>query len=238
MKLWIVPVALAVGWCWSAASVSAAPPDRPRGEFLDMFHAILGGSQLGPGEGWFKPSRTRYSWEWLRGRFDANGDGRLTVAELGGDRALFAALDRDGDGAVTADDLDWSDSAAYFRQLGVARQFLRRADTNEDGKVSKAEWAALFDRVANGKDNIDPEGVRRLLFPPTPTRKGGPPGGPSKAVLLMGFLTGELGSGAEGPKIDAVAPDFTLKSPDGQTTISLGQFHGKKPVVLIFGSFT
>ena len=57
-------------------------------------------------------------------------------------------------------------------------------------------------------------------------------------TLVLGLLTGELGSGAEGPKLNSPAPDFTLKSPDGQKSISLGQFRGKKPVVLVFGSFT
>ena len=61
---------------------------------------------------------------------------------------------------------------------------------------------------------------------------------PPKEVLLLGLLTGEIGSGAEGPKLNAPAPDFTLKSPDGETTITLSAFKGKKPVALIFGSFT
>lgn len=34
------------------------------------------------------------------------------------------------------------------------------------------------------------------------------------------------------------APDFTLKSPDGKTSFTLSAFKEKKPVVLIFGSFT
>lgn len=35
-----------------------------------------------------------------------------------------------------------------------------------------------------------------------------------------------------------VAPDFTLRSPDKQQTVKLGDFRGEKPVVLIFGSYT
>jgi cytochrome oxidase Cu insertion factor (SCO1/SenC/PrrC family) len=34
------------------------------------------------------------------------------------------------------------------------------------------------------------------------------------------------------------APDFTLADPNGQSQISLSSFKGKKPVVLIFGSYT
>ena len=34
------------------------------------------------------------------------------------------------------------------------------------------------------------------------------------------------------------APDFSLKTLDGKETVTLSQFKGKKPVVLIFGSYT
>ena len=35
-----------------------------------------------------------------------------------------------------------------------------------------------------------------------------------------------------------LAPDFTLKSPDGKKTITLSDYRGKKPVALVFGSYT
>jgi hypothetical protein len=35
-----------------------------------------------------------------------------------------------------------------------------------------------------------------------------------------------------------MAPDFTLKSPTGQSEVTLSQFRGQRPVALIFGSFT
>lgn len=34
------------------------------------------------------------------------------------------------------------------------------------------------------------------------------------------------------------APDFALTSPDGKQSVTLSDFRGKKPVVLIFGSYT
>lgn len=42
------------------------------------------------------------------------------------------------------------------------------------------------------------------------------------------------GAGAEEGK---PAPNFTLKSPDGKTTVELAKLKGK-PVVLVFGSYT
>lgn len=40
------------------------------------------------------------------------------------------------------------------------------------------------------------------------------------------------------PKTGDLAPDFTLASVDGTETVTLSQFRRKKPVVLVFGSFT
>jgi len=39
-------------------------------------------------------------------------------------------------------------------------------------------------------------------------------------------------------KVGDMAPDFTLKSLDGPQTVTLSDFRGKRPVVLIFGSYT
>jgi hypothetical protein len=222
------------------ASALADPSPRHRGEFLQMWDAIVSGSQMGPGDGWFKPGQARYTWARLVARFDKNKDGRISAEELGRPE-LFAILDRDGDGAITAADLDWSDDSPYFRQLGLAQQLIRRGDRNGDRKLSKDEWGKLFDELARDKGAVDAEAVRRMLFPPAPPRqmaKSGGGGMPSKEMLLLGLLMGELGSGAEGPKPENPAPDFTLQSPDGKRSITLNEYRGKKPVVIIFGSFT
>jgi hypothetical protein len=39
-------------------------------------------------------------------------------------------------------------------------------------------------------------------------------------------------------KLGDVAPDFTLKTVDGKTEVTLSEFRCQKPVVLIFGSYT
>ena len=219
--------------------IGVADAQPKRGEFLQMFDAVVSGSQMGPGDGWFKPSQSRFTWERFRRTFDKGNAGRVTAKKFAGSPELFESLDRDGDGAITADDLDWSDSAPYFRQLSVAQQLLRRIDENGDRKLSKEEWMAAFNKAAKGKNTLDPEAVRRILYPPTPPftfKKSG--GGPSKETLLLGLLTGELGSGAEGPTLEGMAPDFTLPTPTGKATITLADYRNKKPVVLIFGSFT
>ena len=35
-----------------------------------------------------------------------------------------------------------------------------------------------------------------------------------------------------------MAPDFTLKSPDGKREVTLSDYRGEKPVALVFGSYT
>jgi peroxiredoxin len=40
------------------------------------------------------------------------------------------------------------------------------------------------------------------------------------------------------PKVGDQAPDFTLTDRSGKESITLSDFRGKKPVALIFGSFT
>lgn len=40
------------------------------------------------------------------------------------------------------------------------------------------------------------------------------------------------------PQVGEVAPNFVLKSIDGSQETELSSFHGKRPVVLIFGSYT
>jgi peroxiredoxin len=57
-------------------------------------------------------------------------------------------------------------------------------------------------------------------------------------TLVKGLAEGELGSPFEGPGLGQRTPDFSLTTQDGKRTVRLSQFHGRKPVVLIFGSFT
>ncbi len=40
------------------------------------------------------------------------------------------------------------------------------------------------------------------------------------------------------PKAGDLAPDFTLRDASGEGAVTLSDFRGKRPVVLVFGSFT
>ena len=43
---------------------------------------------------------------------------------------------------------------------------------------------------------------------------------------------------ADAPRAGDIAPDFTLYDIEGKDSITLSSFRGKKPVALVFGSFT
>ncbi len=258
-KSWSPSMALLAGLALAppgGAAEPAKPTPEPRlfeqivrtvkaareAEFTQTLTAVLRGARLGPGDGWFKKQgQSRYGWDWLADRYDANHDGRITREEFkraGGPPEFFDRLDRDRDGTITKSDLDWSDASPYWMQNRLATQLLRRADKDGDRKLSKAEWEALFKQMAKNKDTVDVEDLRALLFPPPPPRKPGEVEMPTTDVLLKGLFKGELGSPLEGPKLGDVAPDFTLTTHDGKKKVTLSRVNEHKPVVLIFGSFT
>ena len=55
---------------------------------------------------------------------------------------------------------------------------------------------------------------------------------------MRGLFRQEIGSLQPGPKLDESAPDFTLKTNDGKSEVTLSKLIGPKPIVLVFGSFT
>jgi hypothetical protein len=205
-----------------------------------MAKAIFLGEPIGPGSGWFKPSQTAYDFRWLAPRFDTDRDGVISRAEFKGPQAFFDRLDRDHDGRLTPADFDWSDRSPLAQRARLTEGLFRRADSDGNGRISAEEWAALFKKAARGKDHLTPDDVRDLLYPPPPPPVAGkgPPGMPSVGVLLDGLISGEIGFVTEGPDLGQLAPDFRLKTQDGKRTIALSDSRDRKPVVLVFGSFT
>ena len=87
-------------------------------------------------------------------------------------------------------------------------------DADGDGALSSGELAAHFEEhaVARSWGRLF-ESERESTEPERPAAPSGAPEG-------------------------AVAPDFTLSSPDGAETVTLSDFAGVKPVALVFGSYT
>jgi hypothetical protein len=210
----------------------------PRSEAAEMLIAILRGSKLEGKDGWFGPARSRYGWDWLAKRHGIDSkSGSIARDGFDGPVDLFDALDRNGDGKIAADDLDWSDRSPYVMQANMLTRLFRRLDASGDGKLTREELDALFKRLASEKDHFTADEFRRAMIPRGPG--GFSPGDlPSTPVLVRGLFAGEIGSISEGPALGAKAPDFSLKTPDGTETVRLSKLVGPKPVVLVFGNFT
>jgi hypothetical protein len=221
-------------------AVAGAADEVRHAEAVEMVSAIWQGSMMGPGEGWFHAGQSRYGWKWLTRRYDADRDGVITRAEFKGPAELFDRLDRDHNGVLTADDFDWSERSPWLRQAEIAARWFGAIDADSNGRVSRAEWDAFFEKMAKGRDAITPDDLRDGVYPPRPALPRGkaPPGMPSPLQLTLGVLKGEVGSPFPGPGVGQKAPDFTLPTQDGKGEITLSQYRGNKPAVLIFGSFT
>lgn len=50
--------------------------------------------------------------------------------------------------------------------------------------------------------------------------------------------TWQLENDRRSPKVGDLAPDFELQDPSGRTAVRLSSFRGKRPVALVFGSYT
>lgn len=115
------------------------------------------------------PSDSR-AWEYLRERYDRNGDGRISAEEYPRGKEAFARLDRNGDARLDASDFEGTD---------------RRGRRGAEGKRRPA---------ARDRESGAAEGT--------------------------------------------AAPDFTLEPLRGGNPVTLSSFSGKKPVALVFGSYT
>lgn len=208
-------------------------------EATHMLAGIAVGQIGGPGKGpsWYKPSQTRYTWSRLAQRLDADGDGAIDVREFPGSEEAFKTLDRDKDGKLTAVDFDWSSNSRLAGASQQARAVFSMIDADKDGQVSAEEWQATMTKLAKGKTYLVQEDLLELLTaagkPRTRTRSLN-----EKSALITAYYCGDVGSWFEGPALNGRAPDFTLRTADGKDTITLSDSYGKKPVVLLFGSYT
>ncbi|MCI0377487.1 MAG: hypothetical protein L0215_07770 [Gemmataceae bacterium] len=208
----------------------------PRSEALRMLVAVQRWHKLGPGVGWYDPSQRRHDWAWLAARCDRDGNGRIQRQEFTGADEWFKQLDRDRDGAITSEDLDWSERSDWVRRDAQSLRLLRNMDDDGNGRIDEAEWLAFFKKMAGDKGLLNAEDFRELV--PAERPEKGKAKKVSRDVWLQCLLAGDLGSPLQGPRVDQSAPDFTLSVQDSKKQITLSDYRGKKSVVLIFGSFT
>lgn len=150
---------------------------------------------------------------------------------------LFELMDTDGDGAITAAEMDG---------------FISKVDTDGDGRVNDEElrtrMRSILSTLRPGSASGRPGGSggrsrggreRRSLDDPRVSKETVE----AATALRKATHSGRLpGPGDEAPDFNlslldgSARPDFV--KPDGKGKVSLSAHKEKKPVVLIFGSYT
>jgi Ca2+-binding EF-hand superfamily protein len=142
---------------------------------------------------------------------DTNEDGKVTSEEW---RKTLATLDNDQDSVVSPEELSGIMCAALGGRTLSLRAVGRRArhlDTNKDGKLQVAELSSTFAKLDKNGDKV----ISKVELGTVRTVRSGP------------------------PRVGDMAPEFTLPLvKDRKTLVTLSSFRGKKPVALIFGSYT
>ena len=209
-----------------------------RSESVRMFLSIARGSMVGSKDGWFGPARSKFGFESLVQRWGPPTEGGFRLDTLSDPVEWLTRLDRNHDGRITADDLDWSDENSWVQQSYLANRFFRRLNTIGNGQLTAEEWQAFFDNARGQEESLSHEAFRDALIGGSPAGGFHPGDAPSMEILLKGLANGEIGSLQEGPHPGDVAPDFTLPSLNGTGPISLSDLVGDKPTVLVFGNYT
>jgi len=150
-------------------------------------------------------------WERIK-QYDADGDGKITKQEFQGPERFWDRLDANGDGELTREEVGkMRRRGRGENQRGGGNGLMRAADTDRDGKVSKAEWDAYFKKMdENGDGQLD-EGEMR-------------------AAMAGGSYNDSA------PKVGAPAPKVSVTRQADGAKVELSRL--KKPTVLVFGSWT
>lgn len=225
-------------------------------------------------DGPYAQDRKQSAWAYLAGKYDTDGDGKISAKEHGRGARAFKNLDANDDGSITPEELGpgpvhvlmvrmvamlWfqdDDQPKVLSREEFARGF-QAVDANDDGRITSEELARHartnephLKSIPTPPPGMDPflsfalladkDGDRALskaealvLFDAharegtwSMARKGGKRPPKSAARRPQGAVVGTL------------APDFTLVSPAGGASVTLSSFRGKRPVALIFGSYT
>ena len=116
------------------------------------------------------------------------------------------------------------------------RMLMRFMDLDNNEQISGGEYMKFFVDVDENKDgSITQEEMMKLMRERRPEMSDKDQEGGRERQRDGGR---ERTRGAGGPDVGQEAPDFTLRTLGGEGTVKLSDLRGKKPVVLVFGSYT
>ena len=97
-------------------------------------------------------------WDYLAQKYDTDGDGRIVYAEYARTEAAFERLDRNGDGALSAEDFARRQRLSMeerMRDMRTQRTLARHFQTAEDTAVlERAEVVAALAAYDTNSDNV------------------------------------------------------------------------------------
>lgn len=182
-----------------------------------------------------RTGQTRYGWDWLAKRCDANRDNRVSAEEMPVAGEVFARLDRDWSGELTPADFDWSAGGVLGVQKETTFALFKAVDSSSEGRITLEEWEAAFGKAAGEKGFLDDADLERFIFQAKMVKRQKEQ---RARAGLERFERERAEYSGQAPKPNEQAPDFALRTADGLTTVRLSALRGDKPVVLVFGNYT
>ncbi len=153
-------------------------------------------------------------------RMDANGDGAIDEAEL---KKLAERFNRGGRPQPNpAQQREFAEKAAA--------ELLKQLDKNEDGLLDETELSPGLQRSLARLDTDKDSKLSKEELTKLRGRAG------RAGEIITGAAPGERFD--DTLKVGDAAPGFTLTDPSGKHEVTLSSFQAKRPVVLIFGSYT
>lgn len=166
----------------------------------------------------------------------ATGDPALSREGL---EQAFARLDHDASGALDATEFARATDAVPWGGPGEAWEILRtaidvpsesRPSASEDPGKAEAEAGSVRATPGDGLVALDEFLRYHAGMAGKDGLLRGPPG--------VDPLAAAPGLAGDGPPVGSFAPDFDLEPPEGGARVRLSSWRGKRPVALIFGSYT
>ena len=168
---------------------------------------------------------------------DSDEDGAVSAKEW---KAFLGSLEASEDGVIPSEKIaNLIPERARGRGRNMADRMARMLDRDDDGQLELSDLQMIFASLDGDEDGAlssdelggsfgGPSGRRRPGDDDGDRRGGDRPRGDRDRADSEGP-----------PQAGDTAPDFTLPfADDTKKTVSLSSFAGKRPVALIFGSYT